>query len=250
MASFEVYIQPVIEAEGCRLISAEKSDLPRISLESGVSWQNALRKFIEPVLGEVTLSFDLKGLETVKDQTCPQLVIHVKCYLARKAPLLDSGYRWLEPGSPTGRVVEGAKIDPACEVEMFTDGSSRGNPGPAGIGILLWQESTGFEEEFGRFIGTATSNEAEYRALIEGLKVALDRGVRKLDHLSDSQLLVRQLEGSYKVKAAELQKLFREVKNLIAGFASFRIKHIPREENSRADKLANQAVDELESSNQ
>lgn len=250
MASFEVYIQPVIEAEGCRLISEEKSELPRISLEPGVSWQNALRKFLARVLGEVPFSIDLKDLETVEDEQCPQLVIHVRCYLSRKAPVLDSGYGWLEPGSPAGRVVEGAKVDPACEVEMFTDGSSRGNPGPAGIGILLWQESTGFEEEFGRFIGTATNNEAEYRALIEGLKVALDRGARKLVHLSDSQLLVRQLEGSYRVKAAELKVLFREVKNLIAGFVSFRTQHIPREENSRADKLAKQAGDELESSKQ
>ena len=115
---------------------------------------------------------------------------------------------------------------------------------------MLRQESTGFEKEFTRFIGRATNNEAEYRALVEGLKMALEHGARRLAHLSDSQLLVRQLEGSYKVKAVELQRFFSEARGMIQSFASFSTSHIPREENSRADKLANQAIDELESAEQ
>ena len=250
MASFEVYIQPAIEAEGYRLVNEADSGLPRISLEPGMGWQNVLSEFLARVLGQVPFSIDLKEVETVEEEPCPQLVIHARCYLPRKVPVLGGGYRWLEPGSSPGRVVEGAVIDPACEVELFTDGGSRGNPGPAGIGVLLRQESTGLEKEFSRFIGRATNNEAEYRALIEGLKMALEHGARKLVHLSDSQLIVRQLEGNYKVKAVELQKLFSETRGLIQGFASFRTRHIPREENSRADKLANQAIDELESAEQ
>jgi len=250
MASFEVYIQPVIEAEGCQLVSETDRSPPRIGLKPGVSWQNALEEFLDRALGEAPFSIVLEKVETVENERCPQLVIHAGCYLARKVPVLDGGYRWTEPGSAPGRVVEGAVIDPACEVKLFTDGSSRGNPGPAGIGILLRQESTGFEKEFSRFIGRATNNEAEYRALIEGLKAALEHGACKLVHLSDSQLLVRQLEGGYKVKAPELQKLYNETKGLIKGLAYFRTQHIPRGENSRADKLANQAIDALESAGQ
>jgi len=211
-----------------------------------VSWQKELDAFLGRILGEVPFAVDLKGLETVDCEPSPQLVIHARCYLRCKEPVLDSSYRWLEPDSQAGRVVEGAEIDPACEVELYTDGSSRGNPGPAGIGVLLRQESTGFEEELSRFIGTATSNEAEYLALIEGLKLALESRARKLVHLSDSELLVRQLEGSYKVKAPGLKTLFGEARSLILQFGSFRTQYIPREENRRADKLASQAMDELE----
>ena len=250
MAAFEVFIQPVIQAEGCRLVSEADSGLPRISLEAGVSWQDALRRFLAQVLGEVPFSIDLKELETVEHGQCPRLVIHAGCYLPRKTPVPGGGWRWCEPGPEAARVVNGAEIDPDCEVELFTDGGSRGNPGPAGVGGLLRQQSSGYEEEFSRFIGRATNNEAEYRALIEGLRLALDHGVRKIVHLSDSQLVVRQIEGSYKVKAPEMQKLFSEAKNLIKGFAFFRTRHIPRQENSRADKLAKKATRQPESGEQ
>ena len=250
MAAFEVFIQPVIQAEGCRLVSEADSSLPRISLEAGVSWQDALRRFLAQVLGEVPFSIDLKELETVKHGQCQRLVIHAGCYLPRKTPVSGGGWRWYEPGSEAARVVEGAEIDPDCEVELFTDGGSRGNPGPAGVGGLLRQKSSGYEEEFSRFIGRATNNEAEYMALIVGLQRALERGVRRIVHLSDSQLIVRQIQGTYKVKAPEMQKLFSEVKNLIKGFALFRTRHIPRQENSQADKLAKQATKQPENGEQ
>ena len=90
----------------------------------------------------------------------------------------------------------------------------------------------------------------EYTALIEGLKLALERGVRRLEHRSDSQLLVRQLEGLYKVKSVPLARLHDQARSLVKAFESFISRHVPREQNLRADRLANLALDEQEKSAQ
>jgi len=131
-------------------------------------------------------------------------------------------------------------------LHLFTDGGSRGNPGQASIGCALEDPATGtiLKEHMAR-IGIATNNVAEYQALIEGLKLALDFHPNKLVCHLDSELVVRQLSGEYRVKVPSLQPLVDEIKELAAGFAETTFVHIPRSDNHRADALVNKALDEL-----
>ncbi|MBT9259236.1 MAG: ribonuclease HI family protein [Clostridiales bacterium] len=125
-----------------------------------------------------------------------------------------------------------------------TDGAARGNPGPAGIGMVFLEEDGTLVAERKKFIGHATNNVAEYRALIEALKYAREMGATQVTVQADSELMVRQMTGQYKVRDAGLRPLYEEARRLAAGFASFAIRHVPREENRRADELANMAIDE------
>ena len=127
---------------------------------------------------------------------------------------------------------------------LHVDGGSRGNPGPAGCGAVLLDPSGQVVDEKSRFIGRATSNEAEYHALIMGLKAASARGANEITIRADSQLMVRQINGDYKVKSPNLQPLFSEVKNLLSKFSAWRAEHVRREQNARADALANRAMDD------
>ena len=254
MASFDVRISAEILAGGCRLVKRgpEKST-PEIELEAETDWRSAVEQFCVRTLGDLPRHQELAEVETEKDGLFPVLKLNVRCYLAEMMPPLDDGYRWARQDSTgPGGVAQptGGALDPAAEVRLFTDGGSRGNPGPAGTGVLLVQEHSGWSEDFSRFIGRATNNKAEYEALLDGLRLALQRGVRKLEHRTDSQLLVRQLEGAYKVKSPELRILFDQAKALISSFESFRTVHVPREQNRRADELANRAMDGAEANDQ
>ena len=124
------------------------------------------------------------------------------------------------------------------------DGGSRGNPGKAGYGVHVTSESGDLVAEVYGFLGVATNNVAEYAALLAALEFALEAGARSLQVRSDSQLMVRQIQGRYKVKNAGLQPLFRRARQLIGGLDRFHIEHVPREENQEADALANRAMDE------
>lgn len=128
-----------------------------------------------------------------------------------------------------------------AEVEIYVDGASRGNPGPAGIGIVLKLNSK--TVCFKKFIGNKTNNEAEYLALLEGLKLAVGINAKKVKVFSDSELIVKQLKGEFSVKEERLSKLHSEVKELekILDVEYF---HVPRESNKLADELANEAIDE------
>lgn len=123
-------------------------------------------------------------------------------------------------------------------VQIYTDGASSGNPGPAGIGIVILDPGGVELAARGAGIGRATNNVAEYRAVIEGLKMALKLGAARVRLCTDSELLVRQVEGAYKVKSARLRPLFDEVKQLLARFGGWEIRHVPRDLNTRADALA------------
>jgi ribonuclease HI len=123
------------------------------------------------------------------------------------------------------------------------DGASRGNPGPAAIGVVLSDASGETIESFGRSIGTATNNVAEYRAVAAGLEAARRHGIEALELRLDSELVVRQLNGQYKVRHPALAELKDDVDRLLAAFRSVRVLHVPREENRDADRLANQALD-------
>jgi len=129
---------------------------------------------------------------------------------------------------------------------LYTDGASRGNPGDSSIGAVLYREtSEGLEEVevVSEAIGRATNNVAEYEAVVAGLAAAIDNGVDEIVLRSDSLLLVRQLQGEYRVKAAGLKPLYRKAVALLGDFDSVTIEHVPREQNEVADSLANAALD-------
>jgi ribonuclease HI len=129
---------------------------------------------------------------------------------------------------------------------LHTDGGARGNPGPAGIGVVLKDASGKVIGEIAQGIGRATNNVAEYKALISGLELALDRGVTDIEIFSDSELVVSQLKGDWKIKSDSLRRLAVDARRLMNRFASAAIAHVPREKNADADKLANQGMDEAE----
>jgi probable phosphoglycerate mutase len=127
---------------------------------------------------------------------------------------------------------------------LYADGAARGNPGPAGSGALLLDERGQRLAELALPLGHATNNVAEYRALILGLEEARRRGVDDIDVRMDSMLVVRQMQGLWKIKHPGIRPLALRAGALLAEFAKRTIEHIPREENWRADALANRAIDE------
>jgi ribonuclease HI len=128
-------------------------------------------------------------------------------------------------------------------VIVACDGASRGNPGPAGIGVEITDDDGVVVAEIARGIGETTNNVAEYTAVIEGLALAKELGARSVTLRSDSQLLINQLTGRYRVKAPHLQPLYRRARSTAAGFEGISFEHVPREENIEADRLANEGVD-------
>ncbi len=125
---------------------------------------------------------------------------------------------------------------------LCCDGASSGNPGPAGIGVVLATEDGREVLAWGRPIGKATNNVAEYRAVTEGLTKALELGVEEIEVRTDSELLVKQVTGDYGVKSAGLQPLHAQVTGLLARFRDWRVRHVPRAQNRRADSLAVEAA--------
>jgi ribonuclease HI len=127
-------------------------------------------------------------------------------------------------------------------ITVNVDGGARGNPGPAAIGMVLRADGEVLEE-VGETIGEATNNVAEYRALLRGIELAAARGASELELIGDSELVVRQVEGRYKVKNAGMKELHEEVKRALREFDSWSIRHVRRTENADADRLVNQALD-------
>jgi ribonuclease HI len=125
----------------------------------------------------------------------------------------------------------------------FIDGAARGNPGPAGAGVYVSAEGDQPAEEHFEALGHATNNVAEYRALLLALRRAVERGASEVSIVSDSLLLVQQMLGRFRVKAPHLQTLYADALRLAKGFRRFAIAHVPREENKRADRLANLGAD-------
>lgn len=134
--------------------------------------------------------------------------------------------------------------DTALACQLFSDGASRGNPGEAGAGSVLLDGKGQELAARSRYLGQCTNNVAEYKALVLGLQSALELGCARLEIFLDSQLIVRQIQGQYKVKNAALKPLFEEVKALLGELKHWSIAHVPREQNKRADALANQGIDE------
>jgi ribonuclease HI len=130
-----------------------------------------------------------------------------------------------------------------AKLTVNVDGGARGNPGPAAIGVVVRDEGGAVLEELGETIGRATNNVAEYRALLRGVELAAAHGGTELDLVGDSELVVKQMKGQYKVKDANMRELNAEVKAALRPFESWSIRHVRRAENADADRLVNQALD-------
>jgi ribonuclease HI len=127
--------------------------------------------------------------------------------------------------------------------ELSIDGASRGNPGPAGIGIVLKDAKRPLIRRWCQYLGQTTNNVAEYQALVRGLEQAQAAGYEHVAVKTDSQLLARQIAGHYRVRHENLKPLHEQAQVLIARLASFQVEHVPREKNKEADRMANRAVD-------
>lgn len=149
-------------------------------------------------------------------------------------------------GKPARRAGRRPPAAPALVAHI--DGGARGNPGPAGYGVHVEDAGGAAVAELYGYLGVATNNTAEYAALLAALEYARDVRASSLRVLSDSELLVRQLEGVYRVKDPKMRVLHAAARVLIAGLKSFSVAHVPREENREADALANRAMDRRDSS--
>ncbi len=161
-----------------------------------------------------------------------------------KKPARKGGRR--RQSAPRGRKV--VHFDPEDYIYnrllIYTDGAARGNPGESGAGVVLKTPEGEEVGRFGRYLGRGTNNFAEYQALLLGLQHAQEFGANDITILSDSDLLVRQLCGEYRVRAAHLRVLFEEAQKMLAEFDKYQIKRIEREKNKEADSMANRAIDE------
>ncbi|MEK7165068.1 MAG: ribonuclease HI family protein [Patescibacteria group bacterium] len=129
------------------------------------------------------------------------------------------------------------------KLTIYTDGGARGNPGPAGIGVVLYNKKKEVVKEVSEYIGETTNNQAEYRALLRGLEEAKKTKATEVNIFMDSELVIKQLKQEYKVRDQELGKVFIKVWNLLQGFSDYSLKHVLRHKNKRADELVNQAID-------
>jgi len=132
--------------------------------------------------------------------------------------------------------------DEKCLV-VNIDGGARGNPGPAGYGVVIEDESGKRIDSLSEYLGAQTNNFAEYSGLIAALEYGLKHGYTAIKVRSDSELLVKQIKGEYKVRSEALVDIYREAKDLIRKYKSFQIRHVYREQNREADRLANLAMD-------
>src|SRR5271163_4819525 len=125
----------------------------------------------------------------------------------------------------------------------YCDGGSRGNPGPSGFGVYVQDEAGKAVAELSEFLGKQTNNYAEYSGLLAALSFALEKGHTRLRVVSDSELMVKQIKGQYRVNSPELRPLYEEAKRRIGRLDHFQIQHVLREKNRHADRLANVAMD-------
>jgi len=138
----------------------------------------------------------------------------------------------------------GGALGHVADAVLWTDGAARGNPGPAGIGALLKSATGEVLVAASAYLGEATNNVAEYQALLLGLTRALELGVRRIEVRADSELLIKQLRGEYRVKSPGLRPLFERAQALLQSFEQSRLVHVRREQNTEADRLANAGIDD------
>jgi len=156
----------------------------------------------------------------------------------KTAPIRAQASLWKDGGKAWAGKLAGKTL------QLFSDGASRGNPGHAGAGISILDEKGNELVRASQYLGQCTNNEAEYRALLLGLEKCAEFGSGSLKIHLDSELIVKQIRGEYKVKHPNLKPLYQKTIKKISDFASFSITHVRREKNSRADELANRAIDD------
>ena len=149
-----------------------------------------------------------------------------------------------EPDTTKGRAA--AEVLPLKQLTIYTDGASRGNPGEAGAGVIIYDHHGTIVKKIKAYLGTTTNNVAEYMALIIALKEAVSLKADAVQLFSDSELMVRQIKGIYKVKDSKMQVLSNQAKKLLSNFIRYDIVSVERAKNSEADRLANLAIDEKE----
>lgn len=152
-----------------------------------------------------------------------------------------------ERAAAAAREAEAARAEaarPPPRARLYADGAARGNPGPAGAGAVIVSADGHVVAKVGKFLGESTNNVAEYMGLILGLRRAKAMGIKEIDILADSELVVKQLNGEYQVKAEHLRPLYDEARALLGGFAHAAVSHIPREQNEAADEMSNRAIDQ------
>ncbi len=135
------------------------------------------------------------------------------------------------------------RAETAAWAVAYTDGGSRGNPGPSGYGVVVQGENGAILAELSEFLGMRTNNVAEYSGLLAALEFALANGHSRLRVVSDSELMVKQIRGQYRVQSPDLRPLYEEAKRRIAQLEAFQIEHVLRGKNKKADELANRAMD-------
>jgi len=184
----------------------------------------------------------LAELAPLDDPARQEILRHLKSLLPRASAAASSA----RPAAPLRSQSANTKsVAPGSpkKAMLYSDGASRGNPGPAAIGFLL-QDSSGNElAAEGECIGTTTNNVAEYQAVLAGLRKARELGIEELEIRLDSELVVRQLNGDYKVRHPGLIEWKRRVDDMLRGFRNVHILHVDRKENAAADRLANEALD-------
>ncbi len=192
-------------------------------------------------------------LALARESTLEKAVASIEGLTVNKArDLLCWAAKTLRERQPVSTVTQDSKsfVKPESKtpalgtLRVFSDGAARGNPGLAGAGALILDESGEVVDSLRRFLGTTTNNVAEYEGVILGLARALDLGAKRVELYCDSELLVRQISGRYKVRAAHLRPLFETVTELLREFDSYSLRHVPREKNAEADALANEAIDD------
>lgn len=129
------------------------------------------------------------------------------------------------------------------KVKIYSDGGARGNPGPAACGAVIKDEAGKIIGQHARYLGPTTNNQAEYNGVLLGLEEAKKLGAREISFYLDSELVVNQLSGNFKVKNLDIQTIFVKIWNLSVGFSKVKYRHIPREENKQADRLVNEELD-------
>ena len=139
---------------------------------------------------------------------------------------------------------KGGEGEPVRALRGYSDGAARGNPGPAGAGAVVTKTDGTVVARLGKFLGEKTNNHAEYMGLLLGLEAALKLGANEVEVYADSELLVRQLQGAYRVKSAALRPLFEKAVGLLGRFRRTKVTHVYREQNQLADEMSNRAIDE------
>ena len=168
-----------------------------------------------------------------------------KAPAGRKKPVKETKPTIAWPELPSAVTIDANPLpDEGSDVlEIFTDGASRGNPGPAAVGVVFRQKSGPDLAEFCQTIGKATNNVAEYKAVVAALEHARRWKVARVHLFMDSELIVRQLHGAYRVKSPDLRPLFQQAVFLSKDLKEFKVRHVKRSQNAHADALANKALD-------